>query len=93
MGFIADDRNNFYKNEKVATIFTPDYVSEFLYFLLKKHIPRRGSIVDPCVGRGSLLEPWKKDGYDVLGIDIDLLPADGPEQDIIRRAIAAATTP
>lgn len=24
------DRNNFYENQKRATVFTPDYVSEFL---------------------------------------------------------------
>lgn len=66
------DRNNFYKNEKKATIFTPDYVSAFLFDLLRPEI-RKGSglIVDPCVGEGSLLKPWKKAGYDTLGIDIE----------------------
>ncbi len=66
------DRNNFYKNEKVATVFTPDYVSEFLYEILNPHIKKNNGIIfDPCVGRGSLLKPWKKDGYDVRGIDIE----------------------
>jgi type I restriction-modification system DNA methylase subunit len=62
------DRNNFYKNEKKATIFTPDSVSEFLYDLLHSHITKdSGVIVDPCVGQGSLLKPWKRNGYDVIG--------------------------
>lgn len=66
------DRNNFYKNEKKSTVFTPDYVSEFLYDLLHPHIRKdNGVIVDPCVGRGSLLNPWKKNGYNVIGIDIE----------------------
>jgi hypothetical protein len=66
------DRNNFYKNEKKATIFTPDFVSEFLYDLLHSHIKKdSGVIVDPCVGQGSLLKPWRRNGYDVIGIDIE----------------------
>lgn len=66
------DRNNFYKHEKKATIFTPDYVSRFLYELLSPHIKRSSGIVlDPCVGEGSLLKPWKAAGYEVLGIDIE----------------------
>lgn len=66
------DRNNFYKHEKKATIFTPDYVSEFLYELISPYIKKSaGMIIDPCVGEGSLLKPWKRDGYEVMGIDIE----------------------
>jgi type I restriction-modification system DNA methylase subunit len=65
------DRNNFYRNEKEATIFTPDYVSEFIYSVIHPQIKKQaGTIVDPCVGAGSLLHPWKRNGYKVLGIDI-----------------------
>jgi type I restriction-modification system DNA methylase subunit len=66
------DRNNFYSNEKKATVFTPEYVSEFLYNILSDHIKKTaGTIIDPCVGQGSLLKPWKKNGYSVKGIDIE----------------------
>ena len=66
------DRNDFYKNEKKATVFTPDHVSEFLYDLLHSFIKKGdGIIVDPCVGQGSLLKPWEKNGYTVIGIDIE----------------------
>lgn len=66
------DRNNFYRHEKKATIFTPHFVSDFLYALLHSHIRKsRGLIIDPCVGSGSLLKPWKKHGYKVMGIDIE----------------------
>lgn len=66
------DRNNFYNNEKEATVFTPDYVSEFLYEILNSHIKKTdGIIIDPCVGQGSLLKPWKKNGYGIKGIDIE----------------------
>jgi len=65
------DRNNFYKHQKKATIFTPDYVSEFLYSLIYKHINKTGLVLDPCVGQGSLLKPFKRNGFNVLGIDIE----------------------
>ena len=65
------DRNNFYKHQKKATIFTPDYVSEFLYALIHKHINKKGVILDPCVGQGSLLKPFLLNGFKVLGIDIE----------------------
>ena len=66
------DRNNFYENQKRATVFTPDYVSEFLFDLLSPHIDKRdGAIFDPCVGQGSLLRPWKKAGFRVRGVDIE----------------------
>lgn len=66
------DRNNFYKHEKKATIFTPTHVSEFLYDLISPHIKKSsGIVVDPCVGEGSLLHPWKRNGYGVMGIDIE----------------------
>jgi type I restriction-modification system DNA methylase subunit len=49
------DRNNFYKHEKKATIFTPAFVSEFLFDLLAPHIDTKdGTIIDPYVGKGSL---------------------------------------
>src|SRR2546428_48932 len=66
------DRDNFYKHQKKATIFTPKYVSEFLYELISPHIQQSGgTVIDPCVGAGSLLKPWKRNGYEVMGIDIE----------------------
>jgi hypothetical protein len=66
------DRNNFYKRQKKATIFTPDFVSEFLYKTLRPHIKRdSGVVVDPCVGQGSPLKPWQRNSYEVMGIDIE----------------------
>jgi hypothetical protein len=35
------DRNNFYRRPKKATIFTPDFVSEFLYDLLHELIKKK----------------------------------------------------
>ena len=64
------DRNNFYKTQKKATIYTPQPVSEFIFDLLSEKI-KKGLIFDPCVGSGSLLKPFKKAGYKVLGVDIE----------------------
>src|SRR3546814_21193943 len=50
------DRNNFYQNEKKASVCTPDYVSEFLFSIISHHIKKGGLVVDPCVGEGALLQ-------------------------------------
>ena len=63
------DRNNFHDNEKNATVYTPPAVSEFLYSLL--HKKTKGIVIDPCVGAGSLLEPFERNGFKTLGIDIE----------------------
>jgi len=65
------DRNNFYENEKKATVCTPDYVSEFLFSIISPHIKKGGTVIDPCVGEGALLKPWEAAGYKTLGIDIE----------------------
>lgn len=65
------DRNNFYNNQKPATVFTPLDVSYFLFRLVSNKIKKTKYVLDPCVGRGSLLEPFRKKGFDVLGIDIE----------------------
>jgi len=64
------DRNNFYDKVKPTTVYTPHRTSSFLFSILKPHI-RKGLIIDPCVGRGSLVMPFMNAGYDVLGIDIE----------------------
>ena len=66
------DRNNFYTVQKKATVYTPEEVSDFLFNILEPSIQRNsGVIFDPCVGGGSLLLPWERGGYDVLGVDIE----------------------
>ena len=65
------DRNNFYKEQKKATIYTPAGVSEFIYRLVSDKIDRTKPILDPCVGKGSLLKPFKRNGFRVIGIDIE----------------------
>ena len=66
------DRNNFYTTEKKATIYTPEEVSNFLFEILQPNIEKDdGIIFDPCVGGGSLLIPWQKNGYTVAGVDIE----------------------
>jgi hypothetical protein len=66
------DRNNYYRHQKRATVFTPDYVSQYLFRLVSPLIVKRhGYVLDPCVGEGALLLPWIEDGYNVVGIDIE----------------------
>ena len=65
------NRNNFYKNEKNATVYTPYHLSNFIYHTINDKIPKNSFILDPCVGKGSLLNPWLKNDYNVIGIDIE----------------------
>src|SRR5467141_4252346 len=66
------DRNNYFRNEKRTTVFTPDYVSQYLFRLVSPLIQKRkGYVLYPCVGEGALLLPWIKYGYNVVGIDIE----------------------
>lgn len=65
------DRNNFYKEQKNATIYTPEATSRFLFSLLSPHIDKKGLIFDPAVGAGALLKPFQRAGYRVAGIDIE----------------------
>ena len=64
------DRNNFYNEQKNATVYTPDGVSDFLFGLLEDKIDRAGTVLDPCVGSGSLLAPFARAGFKTQGIDI-----------------------
>src|SRR3546814_1162704 len=60
------DRNNFYQNEKKATVCTPDYVSEFLFSIISPHIKKGGLFLIRlfakavffclCSARG--IKPW-----------------------------------
>lgn len=70
------NRNNYRKNPKSSTIFTPIGVSKFLFDLLNKKICPRGSeientyIFDPAIGSGRLTNPWHEGGFQVSGVDI-----------------------
>ena len=65
------DRNNFYDAQKGATVYTPPGVSRFIFDLVGPKIDRTKSVLDPCVGAGSLLRPFKENGFATIGIDIE----------------------
>ncbi|MGI9306664.1 MAG: N-6 DNA methylase [Gammaproteobacteria bacterium] len=65
------DRNNFHRAPKTATIYTPPGVSRFIYGIVHDKIDRAKTVLDPCVGAGSLLAPFRENGFNVAGIDIE----------------------
>ena len=65
------DRNNFYLQQKKTIVYTPANVSYFIYSLVKDKIDKKKPVLDPCVGEGSLLIPFKKNGFAVIGVDIE----------------------
>ena len=57
---------------KTCNIFTPSCLSEWLFDLLSQKFDKKTCLIlDPCVGNGQLLSPWKKAGYKVKAIDIE----------------------
>ncbi len=66
-GIYNINRNDYFINNKNSTIYTPKKLSEFLYSLLKHLKPN--TIVDPSIGKGSLVQPWKEPV--IIGIDVD----------------------
>lgn len=65
------DRNDFFKNTKKSTVYTPARVSEFLFDLVSDSIDKKKTVIDPCVGAGSLLKPFKRANFNTMGIDIE----------------------
>ena len=65
------DRNDFYREQKNATVCTPSSVSRFLFDLVHGTIDPQGIVIDPCVGKGSLLIPFREAGFRTQGVDIE----------------------
>jgi hypothetical protein len=82
-------RNDYHKNKKNSTVYTPVGVAKFLFDLLnnKKGIGRHGpcggggscrpafsTVFDPAIGTGRLTDPWHDAGRTVIGCDIERSP-------------------
>jgi predicted RNA methylase len=71
-------RNDYRRNPKPSTIYTPPGVASFLFDILYNSMsynvlrhPQFKTVLDPAIGTGRLTDPWKKAGCRVLGCDID----------------------
>ena len=65
------DRNKYHENEKKNDIETPRNLSEFIYSIVNSTVNKKDEyVLDPCVGTGSLLDPFVENGYKTIGIDI-----------------------
>jgi type I restriction enzyme M protein len=69
-------RNDYHKNEKNSTVYTPVGVSQFLFDILKpiwsatnKNWGRNYKVFDPAIGTGRLTEPWMRAGCKIIGCD------------------------
>lgn len=62
--------NNYHVNKKNSTIYTPNAVSEYLYEILHTHINPK-VILDPSIGEGSLIRPWRNKKRTIIGVDTD----------------------
>ena len=60
------------KVAKESTVYTPDYLSEYIFNLInEKYDYKKKIILDPCIGKGSLTKPFFENGSYVVGNDIE----------------------
>jgi hypothetical protein len=66
-------KNDYINNPKNQKIYTPREVSQYLFDLLSEGFRAGDTILDPCSGNGSLLQPWKDSirNFQTFGVDSD----------------------
>jgi len=62
-------KNDYRKNPKRSTVYTPDSVCQLLYDIIDPVLKPK-VILDPAIGRGALTNPWRKQCH-IIGVDID----------------------
>jgi hypothetical protein len=64
-------KNDYRKNPKRSDIYTPPAVCQFLCDLLYPLVKRRGvtTILDPAIGSGNLIAPWRAKQCHIVGVD------------------------
>lgn len=75
MNPLTVQRNDYRKNKKNSTVYTPVGVARFLFDILWPAMHRQGvrfdrRVFDPAIGSGRLTEPWWEARCTVLGCDI-----------------------
>ena len=71
-------RNDYRRNKKSSTIYTPTGVARFLYGILDPLIRPsdrpldQAFVFDPAIGTGRLTDPWFSAGYQVIGCDVEI---------------------
>lgn len=69
-------RNNYHKNPKASTIYTPPGIARFLFDILHEAKPFAGRnlanliVLDPAIGKGNLVAPWFDAGCHIIGCDV-----------------------
>jgi len=62
-------RNAYRKHPKNSTVYTPDYVCQFLYGIINPVLKPK-VILDPAIGKGALTNPWRQECH-IVGVDIE----------------------
>lgn len=60
-------RRDFNKGTKKNEVYTPAILCDFLYDILSPLIQPK-TILDPAIGTGNLVRPWKSN---IIGVDVD----------------------
>ncbi len=80
MNPLSVTRNDYRKNKKNSTVWTPTGVAQFLYDILHGPVQQKATgpdypdntltVFDPAIGSGRLTDPWYQAGHSVIGCDI-----------------------
>lgn len=62
-------KNDYRKNPKNSTVYTPDCVCQFLHDIIAPVLKPK-VILDPAIGKGALTKPWREECH-IVGVDID----------------------
>jgi len=66
---ISVKKNDYRKNPKCSTVYTPVGVAQFLFDLFSPVIIKPLVVFDPAIGSGRLTEPWYVSGAKIYGCD------------------------
>ena len=68
-------RNDYHRNRKSSTVYTPVRIADFLYNLLRRPSIKR--VLDPAIGTGRLTDPWLRAPFrrEIIGVDVTLCEA------------------
>lgn len=68
---LSVNKNNYFDKPKKSDIYTPVWLSKWLYQLIESSGINRNIVFDPAIGGGSLTNPFKESGSFVVGADIN----------------------
>jgi hypothetical protein len=68
---LSVNKNNYFDKPKPSDIYTPEWLSKWLYELVSQSGMKKEVVLDPAIGQGSLTKWFKRSGSHIIGCDVD----------------------